>query len=67
MIRELVYFLIMLFPTVREVLTEFLDSVSDFIVSPPSPVVIQLELIEIFALVHMLNEELTEVYWIPVS
>ena len=67
MIRELVYFLIMLFPTVREILAELLDSVIDFIVSPPSPVVIQLELIEIFALVHMLNEELTEVYWIPVS
>ena len=66
-VGKLEYLLIMLLYAVAEVLAELLDSVSDFIVSPPSPVVIQLELIEIFALVHMLNEELTEVYRIPVS
>ena len=67
MVWELEHLLIVLFPAVREVLAELLDSVSDFVVSPPSPVVSQLELIELFTLIHVLDEELTNMYRIPVS
>ena len=66
MIRKLEDLLVVLFLAASEVLAEFLDTICDIVESPPSPVVIQLDLVEVLALIDMLPLELTDMHWIPV-